>query len=338
MKSIDTARFSAALRERIIDLDQQRLLITNFLGSEQERDLTEAANCRGFGRIRHFRRQTSPGWPENPLPIAPACRALKLPHAEIMRAQAFQNAACNWRCWYCFVPDALLSANPKHADWLSPQELVECYQSLADPPLIIDLTGGQPDLTPEWVPWTMQVLRERGLSESVYLWSDDNLSNDYFWRYLSETDRLALASYPNYGRVGCFKGYDADSFAFNTRAEPSLFDQQFELMGRLIELGLDIYAYATFTSVSARGLPDAMPRFVDRLQALDENLPLRTVPLEIQVFTPVTNRVVPELDRALKYQWDAIDLWQKELERRFPATLRALDISSVPLATRSVIS
>ena len=54
------------------------------------------------------------------------------------------------------------------------------------PPLVIDLTGGQPDITPEWVPWMMEALIDRGLSNHVYLWSDDNLSNDFFWKYLTE--------------------------------------------------------------------------------------------------------------------------------------------------------
>ena len=65
----------------------------------------------GFGRIRHFRRSTSPGWPSNPLPIDPACKFLGTPAEDVARAQVFQNAVCNWRCWYCFVPFELLSAN-----------------------------------------------------------------------------------------------------------------------------------------------------------------------------------------------------------------------------------
>jgi len=53
---------------------------------------------------------------------------------------------------------------------------------------MIDLSGGQPDLTPEWIPWMMEELNNRGLTDKVYLWSDDNLSNDYFWKYLSDAE------------------------------------------------------------------------------------------------------------------------------------------------------
>lgn len=335
MKVIDTDRFSAALRARMIDVGERRLLITNYSGTEQEKDLSEPPNCGGYGRIRHFRRRTSLGWPENPLPIDPACRALQLPHVDMIRAQAFQNAACNWRCWYCFVPDALLSADPRFSGWLSPEEMVDLYQNLPEPPPVLDLTGGQPDLTPEWVLWMIQILRDRGLT-NTYVWSDDNLSNDYFWSYLTDADREIIVSYRNYGRVGCFKGYDAESFAFNTRADPSLFERQFELMGRLLSLGLDMYAYATFTSAASQSLSESMPRFVDRLQQLDENLPLRTIPLEIQVFTPVRTRAVQGLTTALDQQTRAIEAWQRELEDRFSSSVRVLDISTIPLSSRRV--
>lgn len=93
------------------------------------------------------------------------------------------------------MPFNLLAANRKYADYLSPARLIDLYLKQPNPPLVIDLTGGQPDLVPEWLPWMMAELRTRGLERAVYLWSDDNLSNDYFWRFLSETDRERVATY-----------------------------------------------------------------------------------------------------------------------------------------------
>src|SRR4028119_509198 len=95
---IDTDAYSAQLRSRAIDVAGGRILVTSFLNTSQEEDLTEPANCEGFGRIRHFRRLTGNGWQPNPLPIDPACHALGLPRADMLRAQVFQNSACNWRC------------------------------------------------------------------------------------------------------------------------------------------------------------------------------------------------------------------------------------------------
>src|SRR5688500_7790156 len=110
---IDTDAVSARYRQAAVDPDRRRLLVTDFRGTEQERDLTEPANCGGYGRVRHFRRATAAGWPPNPLPIDPAARALGLGPVDAIRAQVFQNAVCNWRCWYCFVDFKLLAANRK---------------------------------------------------------------------------------------------------------------------------------------------------------------------------------------------------------------------------------
>jgi hypothetical protein len=135
-----------------------------------------------------------------------------------------------------------------------------------------------------------------------------------------------MINYPNYGRVCCFKGFDADSFSFNTRAAPELFNRQFELMGRLLEFGIDLYAYATFTAPTSDGIDDGMKR-----QELHENLPLRTVPLEIQLFTPVHRRMTSVKEDSLRCQQVAIEAWQRELEERYSGDLRDRHITDIPL-------
>jgi uncharacterized Fe-S cluster-containing radical SAM superfamily protein len=315
--TIDTERASEVLRSAAIRVAERRILVARIAGSEQEADLSESPNCLGYGRVRHYGRPTSSEWPVNPLPILPAAKHLPTAVDSLWRAQVFQNAACNWRCWYCYVPYTLLSAKEEVGGWFTCDELVNLYLGEQEPAPIIVLSGGQPDLTPEWVPWMMEALAAVGMSETTYLWSDDNLSNDYFWRYLTADGITAIEQYPNYGRVGCFKGYDAQSFAFNTKAEEDLFERQFELFARLNQLSIDLFAYVTFTSPTTTNIRGAMARFVDRLQAVDESLPLRTVPLEIVEFTPTTKRMTSEHLAALQHQWEALEAWNIELEERF---------------------
>ncbi|MDQ3132292.1 MAG: hypothetical protein M3Q99_16210, partial [Acidobacteriota bacterium] len=93
---IDTDAVSERYRKLAVDTDGRRLLVTKFSGTEQEKDFTEPANCEGFGRIRHFRRNSNNGWIPNPLPIDPACKALEITPTDTLRAQVFQNAVCNW--------------------------------------------------------------------------------------------------------------------------------------------------------------------------------------------------------------------------------------------------
>jgi uncharacterized Fe-S cluster-containing radical SAM superfamily protein len=328
---IDTDRFSAKLRTASVNLERREILLTDFRGSQQASDLSEPPNCGGVGRIRHFRRSRSDGWPLNPLPLDPAARALSLPPVELLRAQVFQNAACNWRCWYCYVDFPLLSANAARGQWLDAQTLVARYLAQPDPPPVIDLTGGQPDLVPEWILWMVDALENAGCADRPYLWSDDNLSTDYFWRYLSEIERERVVHYPRYGRVCCFKGFDQVSFAFNTGADPSLFARQFELFEPLFHAGLDLYAYATFTTPTPTGVNESVARFVDRLQSISERLPLRTVPLLVEVFSPVVGRLTGERRVALEHQWRAVEAWVRIMESRFSSMERARNIADVVL-------
>lgn len=330
-RCLDTVKLSEHFRNLGVDRVARKVRVTNFTGSKQAQDFTVPANCSGFGRVRHFRRRTSDGWPSNPLPIDPACRFLGLLPTDALRAQVFQNAVCNWRCWYCFVDFELLAAHPDHSSWRTAAELVDSYLAEADRPAVLDLTGGQPDLTPEWVPWMLEELRARGLERSVYVWSDDNLSTDYFWRHLSSAERTIVVESKNYGRVGCFKGFDEDSFCFNTRADSSLFADQFKFMSRLIASGLDVYAYATFTTTDDKNIGRRMESFVTRLQEIHPYLPLRTIPLEVGVFAPVKGRMTPDKDAALRNQQDAIAAWCRELETRFSSIERGRVIVDVPL-------
>jgi uncharacterized Fe-S cluster-containing radical SAM superfamily protein len=330
--TLDSDALAKRYRANSLRVGAKEILIARIAGSEQEGDLTLAPNCDGYGRIRHFRSKGGADWTPNPLPVEPALKALGLPPSQLVRAQAFQNAACNWRCWYCYVPFNLLTADEFRGRWWTPSDLVAWYAGMTDRPPVIDLTGGQPDLVPEWIPWTMEALREQDLADRVYLWSEDNLSNDYFWRYLSTEQIELVAGWPLYGRVGCFKGFDAASFSFNTAAAPELFDRQFELFRRFLALGVDAYAYVTLTAPTAHGIAEAMPRFVDRLQAIHPNLPLRTVPLEIAIFSPVRKRMRLEHHAALDHQRYALDAFRKELEARFSSALRETPICDVPLS------
>lgn len=331
MNAIDTEKVSTTLRRKGIDVDSKRVSITNFLGSDQEKDFTDPPNCDGFGRVRHFKFSTSKNWVNNPLPILPAAKALGLKPDSTIRAQVFQNSICNWRCWYCFVDFSLLKGDEKHSSLLTADELIELYLKEPNPPPMIDLSGGQPDLTPEWVPWMMEALIKRGLEDKVYLWSDDNLSNDYLWRYLSSSQIEAMLKYKLYSRVSCFKGIDEKSFSLNTKADPKLFVNQFELCNRLIKTGFDLYGYITLTAQTSTDFETAVPRFLDQLQSKNEMFPLRVIPLEVKMYHPLASRMNNTFEDMMKGQYPALEVWNKELEKRFTAEQLNLPITEISL-------
>lgn len=329
MSFINTDEVSKKLREKAIDPSGKKILITNFENSEQEKDLSEPPNCRGFGRIRHFKLDVGDDWPQNPLPTLPALKALGLKKASTIRAQVFQNAVCNWRCWYCFVDFKLLSGSKKYSSYLDCDLLLDYYLDQENPPKVIDLTGGQPDLTPEWVPWMMEALLKRRLQDKIYLWSDDNLSNNYFWKFLGDKQIKLIREYKNYGRVCCFKGIDELSFSQNTGAESAHFNYQFVLFEKLLKTGIDLYSYVTLPVKLNTDLRAAISKFLDRIQKIDEMYPLRIVPLKIIEFSPVINRIKDLQTELLAGQKLAINFWREEMGKRFTSTLLNSDITTI---------
>jgi uncharacterized Fe-S cluster-containing radical SAM superfamily protein len=328
---LNSLEMAERYRAKALDISARKVLMTRFSGTEQEGDLSVPPNCDGYGRIRHFRRTRNLAWPGNPLPIDPALNFLNLPSRDAIEAQVFQNAVCNWRCWYCFVPFNLLDANPKHSSMIRVADLVDLWIRQPQAPSMIDLTGGQPEIVPEWVVWTMEELRDRGLEGKVYLWSDDNLSTDFFWTTLSDEQRDTIKNFTGYGRVCCFKGFDDESFSFNTTAAPDEFALQFARIKRLIDLGIDIYGYATFTCPNVTDIRQKMSLFVDRLRSVDELLPLRVVPLQIESFTPTAARLNILRNQSIDNQTVAVHEWTEILERIYPSELRGRAIHEIQL-------
>jgi uncharacterized Fe-S cluster-containing radical SAM superfamily protein len=324
--SIDTDTLAAKLRERTI-IGNDRFLITRFTGSMQEGDLSNGSNCQGIGRVHHFRSKSSDRWIANPLPQEVAAWKLRVPVEEVEDAQVFQNAACNWRCWYCFVDFDLLSALTSKAEYKSADELIELFLQEKNGSRIIDLSGGQPDIIPEWPIRMMETLTRRNLDSRYFLWLDDNLSVYYAWEYLTPKDFALMKTYANFGRVGCFKGFSPESFHENTMARPELLKRQIDIMSRWVELGIDIYGYITLTTSELGGMRASLRKFMDDLQnETYHSFLLRVVPLEILPFTPTIQRMKDLQERSIKNQYDVLAAWLDELDSRYSQKERELPI------------
>lgn len=314
-------------RNSYIDLENKKILISNFLGTEQEKDLSEPPNCKGFGRVRHFyRKQTN--WVNDPLPIDPAARFFNISDSlPEIRAQVFQMAYCNMSCWYCFVPNTLKNAT--QGKWINVLELIDLLLNENNTPKVIDLSGGNPELTPEWIYWFMEELISRNLENKFYLWSDDTLSTEDMFKYMNEEQIRFMSQYKGYGKVCCFKGFDEYSYSFNSSFPPKLFDTQFARMQRYIDFGFDTYGYITLTTDNLDNVKEKIAGFMDKLQSIRDWLPLKIVPLKIIKFTPTCSRIGKQQEIAINNQFKALDVWQEEIEKRFTAFERERNIVDV---------
>ncbi|MCJ2075983.1 hypothetical protein MKK68_09985 [Methylobacterium sp. E-016] len=310
-QGLDTALRDASLRPRVVDVERRSVLVTRIGGTAQVSDLSVPTNCDGLGRVRHFRQAVVPGWPDNPLPIVPAARWLGVPSPSKMIAQVYQLAACAWRCWYCYVPYASLRAAPATSVWRTADALVDAYLDLVDRPPIVDLSGGSPDLAPEWILWTLEAIERRGASATSFVWSDDNLSSD---RLLTDEGRTLLdqiARYSNYGRACCLKGLDAQAFAFNTRARSEGFERQLAILAGYARSTMDLHVYLPLVGPPGPCAKTQVDTILDRLSAIRADLPARTVPLFIGRFSTMAGRVDDVHERALDRQWELLAHWER---------------------------
>lgn len=327
---IDLDGYAKALRQKCI-VGKDNFLITNLSGSLEEKDLTLGTNCQGFGRIHHFGNQTDEEWIPNPLPHQVASWRLGLPADSTKTAQVFQTASCNMRCWYCFVDFDLLSALESKSAFKTTDELLDLFLLESDKPRIIDLSGGQPDIIPEWPVRMMESLLRRKLENDYFLWIDDNLSLYYAWEYLTSRDFDLMRRYRNFARVGCFKGYSPQSFHENTMGDPKLFLRQVDILSKWSKLGIDTYGYITLTSSDVGGMRKDLHSFMNSIQKqIGHYFLLRVIPLKIIEFTPTAQRMNDQRRRAIANQQEAMGAWIEELESRYSKKERALPIYEVP--------
>lgn len=316
-KSIDVDSFGLRLRSTLLNKDEKSILLSNLLNSEQAADIHNI-NCNGYGRVWHKTTRPEENWGEIVLPYYPASWKLGISLEEASIIQVFQSAGCNYRCWFCFVDYRLLAADIKRAKYFTCESLVELLKKETFIPKVIRLSGGQPDLTPEWTPWMMKALIEADLDKKTYLWLDDNLSNDYAWRFLQDEDWELMKNYKNFGRVGCLKGYDPKSFHFNTKAPDEHFYRQLEILRRLVRSGLDVYVYLVLTSDDLSQVDEKMERLLDSLQDIHPNLPLRVSPLKIKPYSPTVSRMKNTEETAMiQNQYYTLNVWKETLVKRF---------------------
>src|SRR5438477_3971404 len=106
-------------------------------------------------------------------------------------------------------------------------------------------------------------------------------------------------------------------------------------MKMFIGSGIDVYAYVTLTTPTTEQLENRIRKFVDKIQFIHPNLPLRTIPLEIEVFTPVKQRLDETNNQALKNQQRAMQCWMEELAKRYPVKMLRTSIADIELKPRN---
>ena len=288
-----------------MDLSAKRVLLSNLsIGVHGQVDV----NCDGYGRVRRFSSyDLLLSDDDEPKPLL---RGLK--PALHYRTQVFQIAACNWRCWYCFVDDELLNGHQRAARFFNAGELFQLHLEDECPPNVIDLSGGQPDLVPEWTLWMLEQADALGLRGKRLFWIDDALSTNYLYDILSADQLKFIATFQGVSRACCLKGFSQASFEYNTGLPGNGLDKQLIILKKHVAIGFDVFVYVTFTDDPRDTVDRDIELFVGRLREIHPLLPLRVVPLRVHPFSGAIRRR-PSAGIAMQNQFSVYRRWKSIL-------------------------
>ena len=333
-KGFDPIELAETLRPKMIDLENKKVLLATLSGTAQEQDLDPRRFWNSIFRAKLY---TKPGednyFRGEPAGVAAAKLTNKkddvwVSPRECNRVFLGQINGCNLKCWYCYVDDVAKSGNPAYGKYVSAykyliQFLIESRKSQnciqPDSKLnILRISGGEVFIVPEIIFWMIETLEKFELQDYIYIWVDCNLcTGNFYWKYLTEEQRIKIRQYKNIGFCGCYKGIDPENFFENTGAHPDFFYKQFEMHKALINEGLDVYSYLYPVTSLERALDIRIMGFMDLLQHVDHFAPLRMATPIIKPFSPTRDRLNHKRDSSLEIQHKAIKLWEDELKKRF---------------------
>jgi len=349
LRGFDPIKLAEKIRPKMIDLKNKKVLLAKFTETSQIKDIPHRQLMNDYLRVKVYEKpeeiaRGNHNFRQEPAGIARDKLRQSLQNQVQKRGQMTApkirecNAAfiaqvngCNLKCWQCYVDDKNKSAKSCYGKFFSAEEILTEFliesrkaQFLTEPDRkvnILRLSGGDPFLVPEIIIWTIEAVEKLSLQDYLYLWVDTNLmTGDFYWKYLTEQQRNKIKKFENIGFMGCYKGYDEESFTKTSGAAPEFFKEQFEMHQRLLDEGLDVYTYLyplVYSEYSDLELKRRILKFIAQLQKIDFYAPLRLTTPYTKIYSPTETRLIREKKLALKVQYRAIKIWKQEMKRRF---------------------
>jgi len=353
-KGFDPIELGEKLRKKLIKGD--KVMLANFGKTLQAKDSFRAGKIESdYFRIKKYRKPGKKDYFEGE-PAGIASVKLGIFKEECNTVFLAQVNACNLRCWYCYVDEKNLQANPVYGKWITADEMLYYFLTVSrltqhakdpnDRVNILRLSGGEAFLNPKLIYDTVQSIKKiAGLEKKLYLWADCNLATgDFFWKYLTRKQIDEIRNFKNLGICVCYKGFDKESFHYNTGAQPKFFNQQFLMHRRLIEEDFDVYSYIYPVSIfsatdlerideiSIEYLVQKMDTFIRRLQKnVSYYAPLRVTLPYIKEYEANKSEISPRRKKIIELQPVIKNLWEQIIAEKYRyCNYRKLSLHQIP--------
>ena len=140
-----------------------------------------------------------------------------------------------------------------------------------------------------------------------------------------------MRQYKNYAKVCCLKGFDNESFEYNTGIDKEEFDNQIKRLKNCIDIGFDVYGYIILVCKDLNNIESRVKQIMDKLQEISHFLPLRIIPIKIEKFSAVLERLNEKREQSILNQYQVLQIWNNELSKRFTKAELECNIAELEL-------
>lgn len=269
------------VRDNVYKESDGSALFANLLNTKEAIDSYHQINHEGFGRIRNFKYFSF----HIKTDILDRRRFLRLNEAgkwcNQFQSQVFQIGVCPLRCRYCFVDKENLDGTNPYSKFLKPIEVLQMFLESWPNVRNLDLSGGSPDLCPEFLFELLTEIERANLKGKMTIWVESNLDINYYSK-LSRNKLEYIVTFPNFHLLCSLKGWDSSSVAYNTRNTTS-FDLQLEGLHFFHQQNFPFSVYLVFIGHKIADNQEVAALY-SQLKRISCELPERCIPLYIKKF------------------------------------------------------
>lgn len=300
--------------------DKKKVFLSSFTNSEMKKEADDRYTyVKDFWRKKTYVKDEDmllPGYKrEFPEPYQVAQFSCGGTWNDYNAPLAIQVGLCNLDCRWCFVDDKLKKC--EIGAYFSAKDIINLWKNVEDRG-ILRVTGGEAFLAPEFLIEIGKELKQLN-SKSRFLWIDTNLlGRDYD----IVVKKLTEFNIP-YGICGCFKGFDEETFEFNTQREGNLLQKQFENTKKILNsLGdkgeLFFYVPEIIEVLSETIIREKIKKFIVKIQnEIHKVAPLRISVLEIHEYYANMEKMIKDrLESGLTKS-----IWFSILKEIYPGNL-----------------
>lgn len=258
---------------------------------------------------------------------------LSKPWQKYNRFISIQIPDCPNDCWHCYLPKELYigaESNEKRSEPFTAKEIIKRFleQRSSDEKQgvesnVLRISGGEPFLLPGLISACLKIIKDAGLDDEIFVWTETNLEPFVEIRGKSFMDEpenseelIKIGQFKNVVVHPCFHGLSRSEFNTITGRQYNItLEQQLTALKKLVDADIDIYPTIGSNVCS----PKNLEVFYNGLKDIDKNLPFKVALIKYDCgYPPVIPRLKEKKRKPRLYaHCAALRIWNRLLIQDF---------------------